>query len=132
MCGSVAVYKQIKGPPGIGKTEVSAAIVMNWVRQLKNYRPNYKYNSIFNSLPLSRDKDTNLEVVANTVKVAGCCGANAGLENSMKALLKKAPEIKIIKIGRETEGPLIEPYTLEREYIYEQTQRPHGPRSFRD
>ena len=57
------------------------------------------------------------DVLANTVKIAVCCGTNAGVENSMKAILKKEPKTKIINIGKATEDPMIIPYTIDYEYM---------------
>ena len=90
MCAMVAIYKQIKGPPGTGKTEVLATIVVNWVRQMKSYDSKCRCNSIFSSLPVSWSREKQSDVPANTVKIAVCCGTNAGLENSVKAILKKS------------------------------------------
>ena len=92
-------------------------MVINWVKQIKSYDPKCQCNSIFSSLPLSWNQEKQSDVLANSIKIAVWCVTNAGLENSMKAILKKEPKTKIIKIGKETEDPMIIPYTIDSEYM---------------
>ena len=117
MKAAVATYMQIQGSPGTGKTDVSSAIVSNWVWQSQNYNYYDKAETICSKLPLASENQKAIGKVANSSKVLVVCGTNAGLENLMKAILKKEPWLKVIKVDKETEDRSIIENTFEFEYM---------------
>ena len=80
MTTSVATYKQIQGPPGTGKTDVSSAIVSNWVWQMQSYNYYDNAETICAEVPLVHDKGVKTGKIARTAKVLVVVSTNAGLD----------------------------------------------------